>query len=96
MPPVMSKESSRGQVHPIGQSSGSFPACVALSRQVIKDRNDRVLGYIETLASGRQKATDRDSRLLGWFDPERNITTDAADRTLAKANVLSGLIFDRR
>ena len=67
-----------------------------MSRQTIRDRNDRVLGYIETLADGRQKATDRDSKLLGWFNPHRNVTTDAGSRTLAKANVLSGLILDRR
>ena len=67
-----------------------------MSRQVIKDRNDRILGYIETLANERQKATDRNSNLLGYFDPQRNITTDASGRTLAKANVLSGLILDRR
>ena len=67
-----------------------------MSRQVIKDRNDRILGYIETLAGGRQKATDRNSNLLGYFDPQSNITTDASGRTLAKANVLLGLILDHR
>ena len=70
--------------------------CIELSRQAIKDRNDRILGYIETLANGRQKATDRNSNLLGWFDPQRDVTTDASSRVLAKANVLSGLILDRR
>ena len=67
-----------------------------MSRQAIKDRNDRILGYIETLANGRQKATDRSSNLLGWFDPQRNVTTDASSRVLAKANVLSWLILDHR
>ena len=75
---------------------GKFPACIELSRQVIKDRNDRILGYIETLANGRQKATDRSSNLLGWFDPQRNVTTDASSRVLATANVLSWLILDHR
>ena len=67
-----------------------------MSKETIRDRNDRVLGYIETMPNGRQKATDRNSRLLGWFDPERNVTTDASSRVLAKANVLSGLIVDHR
>ena len=70
--------------------------CIELSRQVIQDRNDQILGCIETLAGGRQKATDRSSNLLGWFDPQSNVTTDASSRVLAKANVLSGLILDRR
>lgn len=67
-----------------------------MSRQAIKDRNDRVLGYIEPLSDGRLKATDRNSKLLGWFDPHRNVTTDASSRVVAKANVLSGLILDQR
>lgn len=90
------KEPNREHFHPANHSLGSLPVCVELSRQVIRDRNDRVLGYIETLANGRQKATDRNSNLLGWFDPHRNITTDATSRTLAKANVLSCLILDQR
>ena len=67
-----------------------------MSRQAIKDRNDRILGYIEMLSDGRLKATDRNSKLLGWFDPHRNVTTDASSRVVAKANVLSGLILDQR
>jgi hypothetical protein len=67
-----------------------------VSKQTIKDRNDRIIGFIETLTDGRQKATDRNSRTLGWFDPKRNVTTDVNSRTLAKANVLPGLIYDQR
>ena len=70
--------------------------CIEVSRQTIRDRNDRVLGYIETLADGRRKATDGIFMLLGLCDPHHNVTTDAGSRTLAKANVLSGLILDRR
>lgn len=68
---------------------------MAVSKETIRDRGDRVLGYIETLGGGRQMAIDRNSRTLGWFDPSRNVTTDAGSRVLAKANVLSGLILDQ-
>jgi hypothetical protein len=67
-----------------------------MNRQTIRDRNDRIIGYIEALSDGRLKATNRDSRTLGWFDPKRNVTTDPNNRTIAKANVLSGLIYDQR
>jgi len=90
------KDPSREHFHSADHHPGSLPACIELSRQVVKDRNDRILGYIETLANGRQKATDRNSNLLGWFEPQRGVTTDASGRTLAKANVLSGLILDHR
>ena len=90
------KDPSREHFHSADHHPGSLCACIELRRQVIKDRNDRILGYIETLANGRQKATDRNSNLLGYFDPQSNVTTDASSRVLAKANVLSGLILDRR
>lgn len=96
IPSASMRKLSSEHFHPAGHRLGSLLACIEVSRQTIRDRNDRVLGHIETLADGRQKATDRNSRLLGWFDPRRNITTDASSRTLAKANVLSGLIFDQR
>lgn len=67
-----------------------------MSRETVRDRNDRIIGYIETLSDGRLKATNRDNRTLGWFDPKRNVTTDPNNRTIAKANVLSGLIYDQR
>lgn len=94
--PALTRKANGEHFHPAGHFSGVLLDRSKVSRQVIKDRNDRVLGYIETLADGRQKATDRNSKLLGWFDPHRNVTTDAGSRTLAKANVLSGLIFDQR
>ncbi len=65
-------------------------------RQAIRDRDQRLIGYIEALSDGRQKATDRNNKTLGYFDPSRNATTAPENRVLARANVLSGLIYDRR
>jgi hypothetical protein len=67
-----------------------------LKRETVKDRDGRTIGYIETCSDGRTKATDRDSRTLGYFDPRRNVTTDRDNRILARANVLSGLVYDHR
>ena len=67
-----------------------------LSRQAIKDPNQRILGYIETLSDGRQKATAKNNRTLGYFDPKRNVTTTLENRVLARANILSGLIYEQR
>ena len=96
IPSALMRKPNREHFHPAGHRLGSLLACIEVSRQTIRDRNNRILGHIETLAGGRQKATDRNSKLLGWFAPRRNVTTDASSRRLAKANLLSGLIFDQR
>ncbi|HBK05615.1 MAG TPA: hypothetical protein DDZ81_07090 [Acetobacteraceae bacterium] len=67
-----------------------------MNRQAIRDSSNKLLGYIETLSDGRQKATDVSNKILGYFDPTRNATTDPGNRVLARANILSGLIYDRR
>lgn len=67
-----------------------------VSHQTIRDRNQALLGRIETMSDGRQKATDLYGRLLGWYDPRRDVTTDGNLRVLARGNVLAGLIYDRR
>ena len=67
-----------------------------MTRQTIRDRNQALLGTIETAYDGRQKATDRNNRLLGWYDPCRDVTTDPNLRVLARGNVLAGLIYDCR
>jgi hypothetical protein len=48
-----------------------------MSRKAIKDRNFRVLGYIETMPDGRQKALNANFRTLGYYNPRRDATTDA-------------------
>jgi hypothetical protein len=67
-----------------------------MSRQAIRNPTNKLLGYIETLSDGRQKATDANNKTLGYFDPKRNATTDVSNRVLARANILSGLIYDQR
>jgi hypothetical protein len=67
-----------------------------VSREAIRTPSNKVLGYIEILGDGRQKATDATNKILGYFDPKRNVTTDPNNRVLARANILSGLIYEQR
>ena len=64
-----------------------------MSREAIKDKNYRTIGYIETMSDGKQKALDANYRTLGYYDPKTNVTQDTNYRTVAQGNVLSGLIF---
>jgi hypothetical protein len=65
-----------------------------MSRKATKDRNFRVLGYIEEMPNGRQTALNANFRTLGYYDSKRDVTTDANFRTLARGNVLSALVYD--
>ena len=67
-----------------------------MARNAIKDKNYRTLGYIEDMPGGKQKALDANYRTLGFYDPKTDATQDANYRTLAKGNVLSGLVFNAR
>jgi hypothetical protein len=65
-----------------------------MSRETIKDRYQRTLGYIITEGSGRQKALDAAQRTLGYYYPQQDVTKDAGQRTIAHGNVLASLIYD--
>ena len=65
-----------------------------MSRETIKDRYQRTLGYIVTENGGRQKALDAARRTLGYYYPQQDVTKDAAQRTIAHGNVLASLIYD--
>lgn len=64
-----------------------------MSRETIRDKNLRTIGYIETQSDGKQKALDANLRTLGHYDPRSNETRDANLRMIAKGNVLAGLIY---
>lgn len=67
-----------------------------MSKTPIKNASYQTIGYIEELGGGKQKALDASYRTLGYYDPGSNSTKDASHRTIAKGNVLSGLIYDKR
>jgi hypothetical protein len=67
-----------------------------MSREPIKDRNFRTIGYIESTPDGKRKAIDSNFRILGYYNPNRSVTLDTNFRVIANGDVLSGLIYDKR
>jgi hypothetical protein len=63
-----------------------------MSRIANKDRNSRILGYVETVSDGRQKALDASLRTLGYYNPRRDVTMDANLRVIARGRVLPALV----
>jgi hypothetical protein len=64
-----------------------------MSKETIRDKHYKTLGYIETMSDGKQKALDAHYKTLGYYDPKRNVTEDAHYRKLAQGNVLASLIY---
>lgn len=62
------------------------------TKEVIRDRQGKLLGEIRPIGSGRLEARDRSGKLLGRYDSKPNETRDAAGRLLTKGNTLSALI----
>jgi hypothetical protein len=48
-----------------------------MSREAIKDKNYRTVGYIEIMSDGKRKAQDVNFKTLGYYDPKRNVTQDS-------------------
>jgi cytochrome c1 len=63
-----------------------------MSRETLKDRNYRIIGYIETDSQGKQKILDPQYRPRGTFDPKTNKTTDASYRVVGSGNLLTTLL----
>jgi hypothetical protein len=63
-----------------------------MTRQIIKDRNFRIIGYIEDISEDRQKALDARFSILGYYDRRRDVTTDARFIIVGRGNMLAALI----
>jgi hypothetical protein len=63
-----------------------------MSKQDIRDRNNRLMATIHTVSGGKMEIRDPNNRLLGTYDPRTNETRDPNNRLVAKGNVLTSLI----
>lgn len=65
---------------------------MATNLQTIKDRNHRIIGYIETRSDGTQVAKDATHRILGYYEARNDRTEDASRRIIGYGNLLASLI----
>jgi hypothetical protein len=63
-----------------------------MTRQILRDANSRVIGYIDTDANGKQTIQDSEFNTHGYFDPATNETKDAVSRVLGAGNFLLALL----
>lgn len=63
-----------------------------MTKQVIKDRRFRIVGYIETKDNGDKVIKDYRFRILGYYKKNLDQTQDAHFRLVARGDVSSSLI----
>lgn len=63
-----------------------------MSRQLLKDRSNNVIGEIVDESNGNQRVLDRTGKLKGWYNAHSNQTMDSSGRFVAKGNMLTSLL----
>ena len=71
-----------------------FKILSIMSRQTLRDRNQHVIGYIDTeFFSGRQCLRDSNNHVLGYYDPKFDHTVDSNNHVIGRGNILTSLLW---
>ena len=62
-------------------------------REIIKNKNFSLLGYIDHLPNGDKVVTTTSGRLLGYYRKNLNITTNVSGTILARCDAAVCLLF---
>ena len=62
------------------------------SKQTLRDRNNIIIGFIETDSNGLLKLIDRKDKILGFYDPKKDMTTNRLGIKVGTGNLLPSLI----
>jgi hypothetical protein len=63
-----------------------------MPQQVLKDRNNNIIGYIETESSGNQTIKDRNNNIKGYYEVRANMTKDRNNKIIGYGNLLVTLL----
>ena len=64
-----------------------------MTKETIRDFNNRIIGYVETDSNGNKTARDFYNRILGYYDAEQKVTRDFYRRIVARGDAVVGLIY---
>ena len=62
------------------------------TKQPLRDRSSRTIGYIITHPDGKQHLEDVSGHTLGYYDPKQDKTEDRNHRTVGYGNLLTSLL----
>jgi hypothetical protein len=63
-----------------------------MADQILKDKNNKVLGKIKQLSNGQLEIYDYHNKRLGKYDPKTDQTRNANNTLIGKGNLLSMLL----
>ena len=63
-------------------------------RETIRDKNFRILGYIEHKPNGDKVVTTVTGKLMGYYRKSMNVTTNYTGSILARCDAVVCLLFD--
>lgn len=58
----------------------------------LKDKNYRIIGYVEVKDNGDKTLKDANYRIKGYYDARANVTKDSNYRIVAHCDVLTSLL----
>ena len=61
-------------------------------RKTLRDRNQHVIGYIDTEFSGRQVLRDSNNHVLGYYEPKFDYTQDYNFHVIGHGTLLTTLL----
>jgi hypothetical protein len=63
-----------------------------MADQILKDKNNKILGKIKQLSNGQLEIYDYHNKRLGKYDPKTDQTRNANNKLIGKGNLLSMLL----
>ena len=66
---------------------------MVVSREKIKDRNGKIIGWIETDHLGNRVAKDFYGKIAGRYSKMTNLTKDFYGRIVAQGDAVAGLLY---
>lgn len=63
--------------------------------QILKDKNNKIIGKIKQLSNGQLEIYDYHNKRLGKYDPKTNQTRNSNNSLVGKGNLLTLLLITK-
>lgn len=64
-----------------------------MARNVLRDKNLNILGYVDTDSNGKQTLMDKNFNIKGYYSPIENLTRDRNLNIIGRGNILTTLLL---
>lgn len=64
-----------------------------VNKDIIRDRNGKILGYVETHSNGDKIAKDFYNRIVARYHATSKLTKDFYGRILSKGDITAGILY---